>query len=151
MSGHVAVRPLRGLSISDKVINSPSCCISFFLHLDFFDRYTNTMVDKRSLRSSKKDSQDAGAEEEKSKQPTRQRSTRSRKTKTQPETPLNESPAPTGNPSEEIGVQVQHVVPNDDVEMKTAEEETKEDKADEAEPVEDPKAAVIASLFHVWT
>jgi hypothetical protein len=117
------------------------------------------MVDKRSLRSSKKDSQDAGAEEdEKSKQPSRQRSTRSRKTKTQPETPSNESPGPLSNPSDEIVVEAQPVLPapdhsNEDVEMKTAEEGSKEEKPEESvEPVEDPKAAVITSiLFHVWT
>jgi len=113
------------------------------------------MVDKRSLRSSKKDTQDAGAEEDKSKQqPTRQRSTRTRKTKTQPETPSTESPAPTSNPSDEIVVEVENVLPtpdhsNEDVEMKTGEEETKDEKIEEPEVVEDPKVAVITSmLFH---
>ena len=111
------------------------------------------MVDKRSLRSSKKDNQETPAEDEKSsKQPARKASTRSRKTKTQPETPsTTESPAPTGNPSDEIIVESTNALPdpgrsNEDIEMKTGEEDAKEEKVEKPETVEDPKVAVIQGM-----
>ena len=70
--------------------------------------HSTTMVDKRSLRSSKKDSQDPPAEEEKPK-PTRTRSARSKKqpnkaqetrTSGTEEESITVLPAPTASPSQ---------------------------------------------------
>jgi hypothetical protein len=110
------------------------------------------MVDKRSLRSSKKDSQDPPAEEEKPK-PTRTRSTRSKKqpNKTQ-ETETSgiegesitvlPGPAASTSQSEDVVMENQsETVPeksNEDVEMKNATEEVKEEQGKKEEaPKED--------------
>ena len=111
------------------------------------------MVDKRSLRSSKKDSQDAPAEEEKPK-PTRTRSARSKKqsNKTQETgvTGIEEDcitvvpvPAASTTQSEDVVMENQgETVPeksNEDVEMKNATEEEKKEDI----PKEDPTASPL--------
>jgi hypothetical protein len=105
------------------------------------------MVDKRSLRSSKKDTQDTPAEDEKPK-PTRTRSGRTRKaaSKTQEDPPATESIQ-----SEDVVMETESVtVPemtNEDVEMKNADEEVKEETKEELPkeelPKEDPTASPI--------
>jgi hypothetical protein len=104
------------------------------------------MVDKRSLRSSKKDSQDTPAEDEKPK-PTRTRSGRTRKAanKTQ-----EDAPAPESIQSEDVVMETESVAApektnEEDVEMKNADEEVKEETKEEL-PKEDPIASPIAGI-----
>jgi hypothetical protein len=109
------------------------------------------MVDKRSLRSSKKDSQDPPVEEEKPK-PTRTRSARSKKqsNKTQDtgasgteEESITVLPAPAASTSQSEDVVMENqgeTVPeksNEDVEMKNAAEEAKEEEGKKEEPPKD--------------
>lgn len=108
------------------------------------------MVDKRSLRSSKKDSQDTPAEEEKPK-PARTRSVRSRKGKnTEASSGTEESTHPSVAQSEDVVMETDNQGPAEDkpadgdVEMKNAAEDVKEEKKEE-ETKEDPAASPLAS------
>ena len=95
------------------------------------------MVDKRSLRSSKKETQETPAEDEKPK-PTRTRSARSRKPASaksqETSTSGTDDQAPPSIQSEDVAMEMESVVAddkkaNEDVEMKNVEalEEVKED------------------------
>lgn len=116
------------------------------------------MVDKRSLRSSKKDSQETPAEQDKPK-PTRTRSTRSKKGsgKNQETTAAGdeEAAAPTQTPSvtqsEDIVMETESEAapdkPNEDVEMKNATEDVKEEKKDDVPTVkEDPPPSPLTGV-----
>jgi hypothetical protein len=110
----------------------------------------STMVDKRSLRSSKKDGQDTPAEEEKPK-PTRTRSARSRKGKNAEASSGTEESTTSANPplaqSEDVVMETENEVPpenkpaEEDVEMKNAADEKKE------ETKEDPTASPLTSTI----
>jgi hypothetical protein len=112
------------------------------------------MVDKRSLRSSKKDSQDTPAEEEKPK-PTRTRSARSRRGKNVEASSGTEESTTSANPplaqSEDVVMETESEVPSEnkpaeeDVEMKNVAEEVKEEKKDETK--EDSAASPLTSTF----
>ena len=109
------------------------------------------MVDKRSLRSSKKDTQDTPAEEEKPK-PTRTRSIRSRKGKnTEASSGTEESTHPPVAQSEDMAMETDNQGPAEnkpadgDVEMKNAAEDVKEEKKEETK--EDPAASPLASNY----
>jgi hypothetical protein len=115
---------------STDTINSPSQ----------LEKKDSEMVDKRSLRSSKKDTQETPAEDDKPK-PTRTRSARSRKPtsgKSQETTSTSgtdDSAAPPSNQSEDVVMETESVAPekggDEDVEMKNSEtvEEHKDDVA----------------------
>ena len=108
------------------------------------------MVDKRSLRSSKKDGQDTPAEEEKPK-PTLTRSARSRKGKNAEASSGTEESTTSANPplaqSEDVVMETENEVPpenkpaEEDVEMKNAADEKKE------ETKEDPTASPLTSTI----
>ena len=111
------------------------------------------MVDKRSLRSSKKDSQDAPAEEEKPK-PTRTRSARSRKgknaeTSSGTEESTTSAQAPVVQ-SEDVVMETENEAPaenkpaEEDVEMKNLAEDETMEKKDATE--EDPTASPLTSI-----
>jgi hypothetical protein len=112
------------------------------------------MVDKRSLRSSKKDGQDAPAEEEKPK-PTRTRSARSRKVKNAGVSSGTEESTTSANPplaqSEDVVMETENEVPpenkpaEEDVEMKNAAEDVKDEKKEETK--EDPTASPLTSII----
>jgi hypothetical protein len=117
------------------------------------------MVDKRSLRSSKKDGQDAPAEEEKPK-PTRTRSARSRKGKNAEVSSGTEESTTSANPplaqSEDVVMETENEVPlenkpaEEDVEMKNVAEDVKDEKKEETK--EDPTASPLTSIipfFHL--
>src|SRR5271154_4132298 len=114
------------------------------------------MVDKRSLRSSKKDQDDTPVEEEKPK-PTRTRSARSRKasSKNAESTPseAEDSAPPTTTETtqpEDIVMETAEPEPaaeklNEDVEMKNGDDASKEEKKEGDEPKEDPTASPLTS------
>lgn len=110
------------------------------------------MVDKRSLRSSKKDTQDTPAEEEKPK-PTRTRSGRTRKTtgKSKEDTPATEDlSGAQSTQSEDVVMETESVAAleksnEEDVEMKNADDEGKDDKKEELAK-EDPTASPITGI-----
>jgi hypothetical protein len=110
------------------------------------------MVDKRSLRSSKKDSQDTPADDEKPK-PTRTRSGRTRKGtgKSKEDTPATEDlSAAQSVQSEDVVMETESVTApektnEEDVEMKNADEESKDETKEEL-PKEDPTASPITGI-----
>jgi flagella basal body P-ring formation protein FlgA len=115
------------------------------------------MVDKRSLRSSKKDSQDAHAEEDKPK-PTRTRSSRSRKASKKTEETSDEldtsSAPPAVNQSEDVVMETESIAAaekvneDDDVEMKNVDGKEAPDEANKSESEsaqEDPVASPLTS------
>jgi len=112
------------------------------------------MVDKRSLRSSKKDTQDTPAEDEKPK-PTRTRSARSRKGKTaETSSGTEESTASAqalAGQSEDVVMETEIEVAREkkpgeeDVEMKNAADEGTTEK--KAETKEDVAASPLSSII----
>jgi hypothetical protein len=114
------------------------------------------MVDKRSLRSSKKDGQDTPAEEEKPK-PTRTRSAR-RKGKNAEVSSGTEESTTSANPplaqSEDVVMETENEVPpenkpaEEDVEMKNAAEDVKDEKKEETK--EDPAASPLTSIIPLF-
>lgn len=108
------------------------------------------MVDKRSLRSSKKDTQDTPEDEEKPK-PSRTRSTRGRKSSNKNQEATQEStpapPAPSTTQSEDVVMETEsEAAPektNEDVEMKNVSDEGKEEKKDDV-PKPDPTASPLS-------
>lgn len=112
------------------------------------------MVDKRSLRSSKKDSQDTPAAEEEKPKPTRTRSKKTKKQETTASGTEEESTSvPAGAPqSEDVvmqtdpdGAAAPEKANEEDVEMKNADEEAKE--AEEEVPKEDPTASPLTRML----
>ena len=113
------------------------------------------MVDKRSLRSSKKDTQDTPEDEDKPK-PTRTRSTRGRKpsNKNQEANPATQEstpgpPAPSTTQSDDVVMETESEAapekPNEDVEMKNVSDEGKEEKKDDV-PNPDPTASPLSGI-----
>lgn len=113
------------------------------------------MVDKRSLRSSKKDTQDTPAEDDQTK-PTRTRSTRSRKAPSkkneeQPSTTTSSTPPfSSTSQSEDVVMETDTPIapeqaPKEDIEMKNADAQGGETKKEDAR--EDPAASTLASTF----
>jgi len=114
------------------------------------------MVDKRSLRSSKKDGQDNPPGEEEKPKPTRTRSARSKKpsnknqdttaaSSTEEESSSSAPAVPLTTQSEDVVMQTEGDAapekPNEDVEMKNADEEAKDDV-----PKEDPTASPLTGI-----
>src|SRR5579859_3422388 len=108
------------------------------------------MVDKKSLRSSKKDTNDPPKEDEKPK-PTRTRSSRGRKPKNadEPTSGTDETPqAPPSQQSEDVVMETESVSApektNEDVEMKT--DDVAEKKDDDVVPKEDTTASPLTGM-----
>lgn len=109
------------------------------------------MVNKRSLRSSKKDGGDAPAEEEEKPKPTRSRSVRGRKTKGGQEdmSGTDETPAAPPSQSEDVVMETEsvsaHEKTSEDVEMKIADEDGSAEKKND-ETNEDTTASPLTGL-----